>query len=228
MNTMTIRTLKNKDLSKILDRFTAHTDARPVLEFAYFDLTSLWATDSHQMIKIDKSFIEYMDSHYANKTHFYNPDEQTPCGTDHNYPDVTRIYEGTKSYQSEAIIKLDINQLRNFESFFKTAKDELKYKRYNFLTKFMVEDNNVFLQVTNDQQEVCKEKLECDSEVYKGKLNINFNTKYLLNSIQSFKKALQLSNGTHVEIDLKGRMKPSIWRLNNELMETMVLPVRTY
>lgn len=217
MTTKTIQQLSNKDLSSILNKFGAMSEMRPVLNYGYFNGNHMYATDSHKMITIDKSLIEYLNKETDN--HLYDILQGEKSDSKLNYPEV-EFLGNINNNQEFTIIKKQLTALHNT---IKSIKTELGERYFGNVKLILVSSGNELMMSgynSDNRTELYATGIEANN------FEIRLGAALLIDAIVVYKKFLRVTGDKEIKVIYDNARRPIKLNLMDDKVSVLLMPLR--
>lgn len=216
-----------------LKKFVAKSEARPVLNFIYFDGTHLIATDSHKLIRIHKNVVDGLN---LKKGDLYDPKtKKIPLDFEgSSYPNVSRLIPN--AYDAKTELTLGSSQLLDFKQHLelahilvkKMARQPVKLNVVNQTSK------RSWLEISAKHEEGTHyedsyysagsyfgKASKFDGSIKGDEITLWANAQYLLDALSVVKK---FATG-NAKLYFYGQLKPMLFSQEN-VFDVLVLPIR--
>lgn len=228
------KTIKFDQLMKVFKNFVSKSETRPVLKLVYLNDNYFYATDSHQLLRVNKNYVSDIPESITDGSLI---DPKTMNITEQlNYPDCSRLIPN----QSNSTVLLNGN-IKEFENVTKEIKG-LKKGRKNKIVKMDITKNCINFSgqyVINEKQyKLEKEQKDDNVDLFKNyeytvnslnvegdEIKIQVGDIYLNTALGTVKKLSKLSY-SDVEMKINGNMRPILFTQNN-VFDIIVMPIRT-
>ena len=214
-----MKQLKVKEVSSILKKYVMTRDTRPVLQNANVTENHIIATDSHQLIRINRSIVE--NEFFTNETKLFDPKSSTYSNLEANYPEVDRLFPN--HFEAELTITAD-NIKRSIEviNYFQHISGNKKNTAINITTHNNELVFGCSLVKEGELSEFYKTGIQSNEDV-----SITLNGEFFKNMLNSFKKVLKTIGQTEFKMNFISNMRPVLFETVNKELEILVLPIRT-
>jgi hypothetical protein len=219
------KTIKFDDLMKVMKKYVATSQTRPILTFVKYDGEYFTATNSHILLRVKAQHVSDIP---VDGQFLYDP-KNMEIPTDYNvssYPETARLIP---QYNNSTVL-IDKN-IKEFSEQVKAAKKLLKSKDGHISLDFTQKDLTL-----RTVESITDKKYTKHNYINEVKLNnvhiegeelvIKTSHKYMTDALETAKKLSKLSTD-HVEMKMNGHLRPMHITQYN-VFDLMVLPIRTY
>jgi hypothetical protein len=222
MTVTATKTIKFDDLMKVMKKYVATKDTRPVLQYVSYDGKYFTGTNSHHLLRVNAECVSDIPAEYG-ESFIYNPKQELKLNAEYDYPDTSRLIPDINDYNSTADINGNIKELQQH---IKAAKNIVKKNR-NKVVK--LEFTNTDTWITGDNYNEEGEYIEYTKKmnslyVNGNDITVHVNSDYINTALDVVKKLSKLSYN-QVNLNMKSAMRP-IHINQNGIFDIIVLPIR--
>lgn len=214
------------DLKRFIPRKNSpQLERHAVLKCIYFDGQYLYATDSFKAIRVNAKYIELpMDDPFLYDVYekkFYRTIEGKSTSNDYKYLNMNRLFPDT--FNTE--FRLTNRQVTEYKKAIELMHTVAKHNRNNVM-QLDVKQYELTFSVENEDDEITGKQIMDNITIVGDELTVHFNSEFMNKAFMSVKKLIKLNDKKdQVEVKFTGKLRP-ITITDNEVFETIILPVR--